>query len=68
MNQREYDGEVRNGLYRFIVKPLIFIIGIIIISEIINAFIFNNNLFRNILTTGGILSFLIFYFKNEFNK
>ncbi len=50
--------------YKFIYVPVCAVLGVIIVSELIKAFI-PNGFFRYFLITGGILGALAVYYKDQ---
>jgi hypothetical protein len=67
MNKKQYENEFRKYWFRLVVKPAIFLFGIYIASELINMFM-KNDLFKDIILYGGIIGFLIVYFKKELSE
>ena len=53
--------------YRFIYVPVVAVIGIYIISILIESFI-PNDIFRYIIVTGGVLGVIIIYYKEQIKK
>lgn len=69
MKQREYEEKVRDDIYRFLVKPLIVLIGIYIVSSFIDtALKLNSETFRYVFTGIGGIPFIIYYYRKELKK
>jgi len=66
MSQRRYEDTVREDWYRFVVKPVTVLIGIYIVSVLLQAFLNVNHEYFNIIFTGiGGIPFLIYYYRKE---
>lgn len=58
-----------NDIYRFIVKPMIILLGIYIASVLVDSMLgLNNQTFQLVFTGVGGVPFLIYYFKKEIEK
>ena len=66
MSQQEYEDRVRDDIYRFIVRPLIVLIGIYIVSVLLETFLNVHYEYFEIIFTGiGGIPFLIYYYRRE---
>ncbi|RLJ00955.1 MAG: hypothetical protein DRP06_00565 [Candidatus Aenigmatarchaeota archaeon] len=60
----KYERKVKEAVYIFIVVPLIFVIGIFIVSDFISRQM-GGEIFKWFLFSAGTLSALVFYFKEK---
>ena len=66
ISQREYDAKVREDIYRFIVNPMLVLVGIYIVSVLLQSFLKVQNEYFGIIFTGiGGIPYLIYYYKKE---
>ena len=66
MSQREYEDTVREDIYRFIVRPMIVLIGIYIVSMLLEMFLdIDYEYFKIIFTGIGGIPYLIYYYRKE---
>ena len=68
LTQREYENLAREDWYRFAVKPVTIILGIFIVSVILEAILNINGIFKWIFTGIGGVPYLIWYYKRELKK
>jgi len=61
--------ESEKDIYRFIVKPMIILLGIYIVSVLVDSMLgLNNETFKLVFTGIGGVPFLIYYYKKEIEK
>lgn len=66
LSQQEYEDRVRDDIYRFIVRPMIVLIGIYFVSVLLETFLnVHYEYFRIIFTGIGGIPFLIYYYRRE---
>ena len=53
--------------HKFVYVPVVFILGLIIVSELIKTQI-SNDIFRYLLVGGGLLTALVIYYKKQLMK
>ncbi|HEY9205096.1 MAG TPA: hypothetical protein VIO58_04165 [Candidatus Methanoperedens sp.] len=68
ISQREYDAKVREDIYRFIVNPMLVLVGIYIVSVLLQSFLKVQYEYFGVIFTGiGGIPYLIYYYKKELN-
>lgn len=66
ISQKRYENVVREDVYIFIVKPMIVLIGIYIVSALLEGFLnVKFEYFKVIFTGIGGIPYLIHYYKKE---
>lgn len=66
MSQKNYDDRVREDIYRFIVNPMIVLLGIYIVSALLQDFLKIHYEYFGVIFTGiGGVPYLIYYYKRE---
>lgn len=66
MSQRKYEDIIREDYYRFVVRPAIVLVGIYIVSVLLQTFLNINYEYFEIIFTGiGGVPYLIYYYKKE---
>lgn len=68
LSQKAYDDKVREDIYRFIVSPMIVLVGIYIVSALLQSFLKIQYEYFGVIFTGiGGIPYLIYYYKKELN-
>lgn len=66
MSQREYNDTLREDKYRFIVYPMLVLVGIFIVSALLQDFLKIHYEYFGVIFTGiGGVPYLIYYYKRE---
>ena len=66
MSQREYEDTIRDDIYRFIVRPTIVLIGVYVVSMLLEMFLdIDYEYFKIIFTGIGGIPYLIYYYRKE---
>ena len=60
--------KVDEATYKFFVVPVIFLLGLFVVSEIIQAFTDITDFFKWMLFSAGLLGLIIYYFKKHLNN
>ena len=60
----KYESKVQEAVFKFIVVPFLFVIGLLIVSEVISQQI-GGEIFKWFLFGGGLLVGLAIYFKKQ---
>ncbi|MEK6918495.1 MAG: hypothetical protein AABW73_00470 [Nanoarchaeota archaeon] len=65
MARFDIEDAYNNAVFRFIILPVLFLLGLYVVSVIITQFVGANELFRWIIFSGGLLAALVYYFKKQ---
>ncbi len=68
MPKKSADDKFEEDIYRFIIKPVIILVGMIIVGAIIDAQLHTDYAFKLIFGIFGGIPAIAYYFKKEFEK
>lgn len=63
----KYERKVEEAIFRFFIVPVIFVVSLLVVSEIISQQI-GGEIFRWFLFTGGLLVGLAIYFRKQLRE